>query len=141
MPVGFQPPIRESPVDHAPRGRCPSNLIPQFFWIDTCSTAIISWASSAAVCLSPPTSNVAGQKMITAAVVATPSSNRPARRRRFHPLNGRALLGFELAHTPRIPRLDLISYFVVVSAGLVGQLDCGGLIHWKRAEFGLKFKE
>ncbi len=42
----------------------------------SCSIATIwpfIWASSAAVCLSPPTKNAAGQKMTTAAAVANPS--------------------------------------------------------------------
>jgi hypothetical protein len=51
-------------------------LIPQFFAFDACSTAII-WpficASSAAVRLSPPTKNAAGQNTTTAAAVAQPS--------------------------------------------------------------------
>jgi hypothetical protein len=50
--------------------------MPQFLRIEACSIASISpfnRASSAAVCLSPCTKNAAGQKMMTAAVVATVS--------------------------------------------------------------------
>ena len=44
--------------------------------MEACSTATICpfiCDSSAAVCLSPPTKNAAGQKMTTAAAVASPS--------------------------------------------------------------------
>jgi hypothetical protein len=57
-------------------GRGLWNWIPHFFAVDACSTATIwpfNCASSAAVCLSPPTKNAAGQKMTTAAAVASPS--------------------------------------------------------------------
>jgi len=50
--------------------------MPHFFAIEACSTATICpfiWDNSAAVCLSPPTRNAAGQKMTMAAAVATPS--------------------------------------------------------------------
>jgi hypothetical protein len=58
--------------NHVPGGLSPSNLMPHFFAIEACSTAIICpfiWANSAAACLSPPTRNAAGQKMTTAAAV------------------------------------------------------------------------
>lgn len=61
---------------YVPGGRGPSNWIPHFFAFEACSTATIwpfIWASSAAVCLSPPTKKAAGQKITTAAAVANPS--------------------------------------------------------------------
>ena len=59
-----------------PGGRGPSNWIPHFFAFEACSTATIwpfIWASSAAVCLSPPTKKAAGLKITTAAAVAKPT--------------------------------------------------------------------
>lgn len=64
------------PIRLSPRRSGPWNWIPHFFAFEACSTATIwpfIWASSAAVCLSPPTKNAAGQKMTIAAAVTTPS--------------------------------------------------------------------
>ena len=62
--------------DQVAAGGLPWNGMLHFFAIEACSTATI-WpficASSAAVCLSPPTKKAAGQKMTIAAAVATPS--------------------------------------------------------------------
>jgi hypothetical protein len=52
------------------------NYMLHFLAIEACSTATICpfiCPSSAAVCLSPPTKNAAGQKTTTAAAVAQPS--------------------------------------------------------------------
>jgi hypothetical protein len=57
--VSLEPRARQTQVG----GLSPSNLMPHFFAIEACSTAIICpfiWASSAAACLSPPTRNAAG---------------------------------------------------------------------------------
>jgi hypothetical protein len=63
-------------ANQIPGGRCPWNCMLHFLAIEACSTATICpfiCPSSAAVCLSPPTKNAAGQKTTTAAAVAQPS--------------------------------------------------------------------
>ena len=65
-----------------------------FLAIEACSTATICpfiCPSSAAVCLSPPTKNAAGQKTTTAAAVAQPSQCAGYQTFAFNPLSIRDL--------------------------------------------------
>lgn len=71
-----KPPVRQAPAAHFGGNQARWKVIPHFFWIEAASMACICplrLASSAVFALSPPTRKAAGQKMTTAAVVATAS--------------------------------------------------------------------